>query len=124
MDEHRIEEIRQLGDRLATYVNEQEDQHFFRAFFTEQRPWAFRTLLLKANDRHIKAGHPPLITLDPYLIVFEQAEETMKADWRFARDLVYLRMVEVLATKWLPKHLDLLSDTTETDAETEVMEQQ
>jgi CRISPR-associated protein Cst1 len=114
MDKQRIDEIRDLGDRLATYVKEQDDKRFFYDFFRVQRADYFRTLLLRANLRHIKAGNDPLITLDPYLTVFEEGDEVMRPDWRFARDLVLIRMVESLYTNgWIGKHPDLLPDDTD-----------
>ncbi|RMD60059.1 type I-B CRISPR-associated protein Cas8b1/Cst1, partial [Candidatus Parcubacteria bacterium] len=70
MDKERIEQIRTLGDNLAAYVSGQNDRRFFRQFFTLQRYGDLRTALIKANLTYVRAGHAPLITLDPYITVF------------------------------------------------------
>lgn len=115
MEKDRIEAIRNLGDRLAEYVSSQNDRRFFRDFFTEQRYDYFRTALIKANIAHVRRGNPPLITLDPYIEVFEEGDEVARTDWRFARDLVLIRMIEQLYQKgWLGTHPDVLPEETET----------
>ncbi|MCS7040926.1 MAG: hypothetical protein NZP34_15065, partial [Caldilineales bacterium] len=109
MDKDRIEAIRALGDRLADYVSSQNDRRFFRDFFTEQRYDYFRTALIKANIAHVRRGNPPLITLDPYIEVFEEGDEVARTDWRFARDLVLIRMIEQLYEKgWLGANTEAL----------------
>jgi CRISPR-associated protein Cst1 len=113
MEPQRVDEIRTLGDRLAAYVKAQNDQQFFRRFFVEQRPDNFRTLLIRANLNHIRAGNDPLIRLDPYLTVFEEGDEMMRPDWRFARDLVLIRMIERLYEDgWIGRHPDALPEET------------
>lgn len=109
METRRIEEIRQLGDRLAEYVSKENDRRFFRNFFIEQRYPYFRTTLLKANLAWIQRGNPPLILLDPYITVFEEGDEVERSDWRFARDLVLIRMVERLyESGWLGRNSDAI----------------
>lgn len=115
MEKDRIEAIRDLGDRLADYVSRENDRRFFRNFFEEQRYDYFRTALIKANIAHVRRGNPPLITLDPYIEVFEEGDEVAHTDWRFARDLVLIRMIEQLYQKgWLGTHPDVLPEETET----------
>jgi CRISPR-associated protein Cst1 len=111
MDKERIQQIRQMGDQLADYVSRQNDRRFFRDFYTEQRYDYFRTLLLKANLAHVKRGRPPLITLDPYIQVFEEGNELARADWRLARDLVLIRMVESLYDQgWLGNNVEAIPE--------------
>ncbi len=114
MEKDRIEAIRNLGDRLADYVSQENDRRFFRDFFTERRYDYFRTALIKANIAHVRRGNPPLITLDPYITVFEEGDEVARADWQLARDLVLIRMIEQLHQKgWLGAHPDALPAETE-----------
>lgn len=114
MEKDRIEAIRTLGDRLAEYVSSENDRRFFRDFFTERRYDYFRTALIKANIAHVRRGNPPLITLDPYIAVFEEGDEVARSDWQFARDLVLIRMIEQLYHKgWLGAHPDALPAETE-----------
>jgi CRISPR-associated protein Cst1 len=116
MEKERIEEIRKLGDRLAAYVKEQNDKRFFLNFYKVQRYDDFRTLLMRANYKYVKAGKAPLITFDPYLTVFEEGYEIMRPDWRFARDLVLICMIEWLHTKrWFDENPDALPDDKEID---------
>ncbi len=120
MEQERIEEIRKLGDRLAEYVSVENDRRFFQAFLRESRYPYFRSLLLKANLATVRRGNPPLITLDPYIAVFEDGDEVARSDWSFARDLVLIRMIERLhETGWLRKNSDAISvenaEETETD---------
>jgi CRISPR-associated protein Cst1 len=116
MEKERIEEIRKLGDRLAAYVKEQGDKRFFLNFYKVQRYDDFRTLLIRASYKNVKAGKAPLIELEPYLTIFEEGYEVIRPDWKFARDLVLIRMIEWLHTNnWLDQNLDALPDNQELD---------
>lgn len=111
MDPERIEEIRKMGDKLAEYVGGQNDRRFFHTFFTAQRYGDFRTALIKANLAHVRNGNAPIITLDPYIQVFEEGDELARTDWRLARDLVLIRMVEQLhASGWLGRNVDVIAE--------------
>lgn len=113
MNKDRIQEIRELGDRLAAYVSEQNDKRFFREFF-EHRYNYFRTALIRANLAHVQGGNPPLITLEPYIKIFEEGDEVASPDWRLARDLVLIRMVEQLYQQgWLGSHPDAVPEVSE-----------
>jgi CRISPR-associated protein Cst1 len=118
MDKERIEQIRTMGDRLAEYVSSQNDRRFFREFFIEQRYGYFRTSLIKANLAHVKQGHPPIITFDPYIEVFEEGDGLAHSDWRLARDLVLIRMVERLYEQgWLGSNVDAIPEQVEEESE-------
>lgn len=109
MDQDRIRQIVELGDRLALHTRANGGKRFFRSFFTEQRPQSFRALLIKANIEHIKAGHPHLFDLHSYIEVFEEGDDVMRADWRFARDLVLMRMIDQLRD-WLAANPEALPE--------------
>jgi len=120
MDEDRVEQIRTMGDRLAEYVSSQNDRRFFREFFTVQRYDYFRTALIKANLAHVKRGNPPIITLDPYIEVFEEGNELARPDWRLARDLVLIRMVERLYEQgWLGSNVDVIPEPAEEETKSD-----
>jgi len=120
MDKERIEQIRTMGDRLAEYVSSQNDRRFFREFFTVQRYDYFRTALIKANLAHVKRGNPPIITLDPYIEVFEEGNELARPDWRLARDLVLIRMVERLYEQgWLGSNVDVIPEPAEEETKSD-----
>lgn len=111
MEKERIDQIRVMGDRLAEYVSSQNDRRFFREFFTQNRYEYFRNQLLKANLACVKRGNPPIIEFEPYIQVFEEGTELAHADWRLARDLVLIRMIENLYTRnWFSANPDALTD--------------
>lgn len=114
MDQTRIEHIRRLGDGLADYVRAENDRKFFRAFFGEMSYPLFRNRLIKADSDWVRRGNPPLITFEQYIEVFEEGDEIARKDWRLARDLVLIRMIEQLhANGWLAQNQDALPDATE-----------
>ncbi len=110
MDKTRIERIRALGDGLALYVEKEGGKRFFRSFFTENNPSYFRALLIKANIVHIRNGYPSLFDMDTYIDVFEEGYEVMRPDWRLARDLVLMRMIDQLQHTWLPQNRDAIPE--------------
>lgn len=110
MEQERITQIREMGDRLAEYVSIQNDKRFFREFFTQNRYEYFRSELLKANLAQVKRGYPPIVEFEPYIQVFEEGNELARPDWRLARDLVLIRMVERLyALGWFSQNPDALN---------------
>jgi CRISPR-associated protein Cst1 len=118
MDKERIEHIRALGDRLADYVSAQNERRFFRDFFTLQRYDHLRNALIKANLACVRQGGAPIITLDPYIAVFEEGDDLARSDWRLARDLVLIRMVEQLhAQGWLGKNVNVIPEKVADEAE-------
>lgn len=110
METTRIEQIRQMGDHLAEYVHSQNDKRFFQDFFMENRYEYFRSRLLKVNLSHVRRGNSPLLQFDPYIQVFEEGNELAYHDWRLARDLVLIRMVERLyVLNWFGQNPDVLA---------------
>jgi CRISPR-associated protein Cst1 len=111
MDEERIERIRVLGDKLADYTRNQGGKRFFRQFFTEQHTSNFLTLLAKTNIAYVKftRGRDTLFDLESYIDVFMDGAELMRADWRLARDLVLIRMVEQLKD-WIAQNPDAMPE--------------
>ncbi len=111
MEPQRIENIRQMGDALATYIQQQNDRRFFRNFYVAGRYDYLRNDLIKANTEHVKRGNKPFLTLDGYISVFEEGEEVARVDWRLARDLVLIRMVEQLYNNgWLGANQDAIPE--------------
>lgn len=114
METEKIEQIRQLGDALADYIKSQNDKRFFRTFYIENRYGYLRNSLIKANTTYVRSGHAPFLTLDNYISVFEDGEELASKDWRLARDLVLIRMVEQLYKNgWLGSNEDAISNIEE-----------
>lgn len=117
MEKEHIENIRKLGDALAEYIQSQNERRFFRTFYTTRRYDLLREALIKANTDYVRRGKPPFLTLDGYISVFEDGEDLARPDWRLARDLVLIRMVEQLhANGWLGNNQDAIPEReTETE---------
>ena len=105
MDQVHIETLRNLGDRLAEYVVEENDRRFFWDFSTVRRYPHFRNVLIKANLRRTKDNSPPLFSFDEFVTVFET--ELMNHHWSLARDLILIRMIERLyAAGWIQSNME------------------
>ncbi len=96
MEVERIGAIRDLGNGLSSYVARTNDRRFFRDFYMVDRYGQLRGLLIKASNAEVKGGRPPLIGFDEFITIFEEGEELPRIDWRLARDLVLIRMIERL----------------------------
>ena len=96
LEVERIGAIRNLGDGLSSYVSRTNDRRFFRDFYTVDKYGQLRGILIKASNAEVKGGRPPLIGFDEFITIFEEGEELPRIDWRLARDLVLIRMIERL----------------------------
>ena len=114
METHRIEHIRKMADGLAEYVSQGNDRRFFREFYMSRNYGDLRTALLKADLAHVRRGNPPIITFEPFIEVFEEGRELERLDWRLARDLVLIRMIEKLhASGWLGPNAEAIEDSAD-----------
>ena len=117
MEKARIDAIRTMADRLADHIFSQNDRYLFANFRT-QNYHTFRTTLLRASRQEVSRGNPPLVTFDPYIEVFELAEDYPSSSWRLARDLLLIRMIERLyELGWLKHNTDSIPEVTD-DLET------
>ncbi|WP_273886707.1 type I-B CRISPR-associated protein Cas8b1/Cst1 [Rubrobacter naiadicus] len=96
MDAERIRAIRDLGDRLSSYISRTNDRRFFRDFYRVDRYGQLRGLLIKASNAEVRSGRSPLIGFDEFITIFEEGRDLPRIDWRLARDLVLIRMIERL----------------------------
>lgn len=111
MNKNRIEQIRKLGDVLAEYVSKENDRQFFHQFFTAKRYDILRSALIRVNVARVKRCEEPVFNFDQYIEIFEQGEELPYSDWRLARDLVLIRMVERLyELGWIETHKEELPE--------------
>ncbi len=112
MKQSRIERIREMGEELAQYVHAENDTRFFNRFYSEQRSYSLiRNELIRVNHTRLKRGEAPLVKFEPYMEVFEDMDERGKTDWRLARDLVLIRMIEKLyELRWIQQHTDALPE--------------
>jgi len=115
MKPSRIERIRELGEQLAQYVHDENDTKFFERFYSEQKRYDLvRNELIRVSNARLKRGQPPLVKFEPYMEIFEDADERGRTDWRLARDLVLIRMIEKLyELRWIQQHVDEIPATRE-----------
>ncbi|WP_425059237.1 hypothetical protein SCACP_39140 [Sporomusa carbonis] len=111
MNSERIEKIALLGERLAEYIRQENDKKFFTDFYRVNKYEYLRNILIKANMRNVKQGNSLILDFDLYLSVFEEAEEFAYSDWRLARDLVLIKVVEKLyELEWFSKNSDVFTN--------------
>ena len=114
MDKERIQRIKELGSRIADYVNRENDRRFFQTLYRERNYEYFRTALIRANLKNIRSTGNTLFDLDSYLSVFEETEDMVRSDWRLARDLVLIRVIEELYhLGWIKSGTDIVPETVE-----------
>jgi CRISPR-associated protein Cst1 len=97
MEKRRIDHIRDLGDRLAQHIQEENDRKLLRTIYAESKYFKFRLALLRAMFNY--KGRDPLVTLEGFTEVFQPFEESPgfgKQDWNLARDLLLIRIFEQL----------------------------
>ncbi|MCC7209685.1 MAG: type I-B CRISPR-associated protein Cas8b1/Cst1 [Anaerolineae bacterium] len=94
MDPERIVLLRSLGERFAAYVREKKA--FFYKFSRTDEFSRWRRLVLRAADDHMRATGTSLITFDEFAAVFTAPAGEIN-DWRLARDLVTLALIDARA---------------------------
>lgn len=122
--EEKIEEIKQMADRLVEYLLKTDDHHFFQRFYHLRNRNKYveyeelRNLFIKANNHAIRHGanldqswELP-ITFDQFINVFEQWEDPYEGNWQVGRDLILIRMMEQLyEKKWFTRHREILKES-------------
>src|SRR6266516_391095 len=128
MEKKRITAIKELGDRLAAYVDDSGDKCFFRNFYVVSRGDVFRNELLRAAKNAASPGKAPLFTYESFCTVFfaPDGDEDLRFDWKLARDLTFIRMLEWLSEhdKKLLDHMSALTEERTTDTPTSNDEQE
>ena len=105
MEKERIAAIETLGTSLGNWIVEENDKPLFRSLYRVFGAGPMRHLLLKTSFEKAKQDaekglpkdqHPLLITPELYLKVFMEADEIVRADFTLARDLLKMRVLQVL----------------------------
>ncbi|MGE5550076.1 MAG: type I-B CRISPR-associated protein Cas8b1/Cst1 [Bacteroidota bacterium] len=99
MKKERIQAIKELAEMLADYIGRNEISKTFMKFYMASKFIDLRRTLLKISLDSVKHDGEP-IKLDKFLAVFEEGEEIPRVDWRMARDVMLIRMIEVLHDKY------------------------
>lgn len=123
MEQLRISAIRALADKVAVDITDTNDRQIFRRFFGGRVDYrTVRDSLLRADRRHVQRLGEPLLTLDDFLVIFEEGEELVRTDWRLAWDLFRIRMVEELCRlEWFkrPEGQESMKAVDQEDADEE-----
>ncbi len=109
MEKSRIEAIRKLGDRIAEEIISTNDKGLWWDIYKCQTYYGIRNLLIRQSQKCIKGGREPLVRFEPFLEIFEEGEELARADWKLARDLMLIRIIEQLyENKWFDQNKEVL----------------
>ncbi len=95
MEKERLDLLFDLGTRLAEYAL-QRRRSFYYEFARERSYSTWRRRLLNAADDWSRQGRV-LITADEFVRAFVPPADATYSDWGLARDIVTLRMIELLA---------------------------
>ena len=95
MSPERVQRIREFADSLANYIQTRNDDPFLKRITYATKPWVLRGELVKAQRKSAK-GADLLFSLDEYLQVFEAEDSVGVADWSLVRDLICIRLIELL----------------------------
>jgi len=91
MEPERIALLRALGERFAVYARDK--RAFFYQFSRADDHSKWRRLVLRAADDFARQTGHPLITFDEFTQAFVPVPGAIN-DWRLARDLITLVMIE------------------------------
>lgn len=98
MDEKRIEAIKEIGDKLASYIRQTEDLKTLRNLENATRYDSFRNILRIIIKKRIKNGEKePLFSFEEYVTyLFPESS----SGWKETQDLLLFRIYEIL-TEWM-----------------------
>jgi CRISPR-associated protein Cst1 len=106
--------LREVGDRMAAYARQKSQ--FFYDFSRTHDYVDWRRIVLRAADDSARVTGVPLISFDEFVTLFTFRDGEIW-DWRLARDLITLRMIEARAVPETDAPLfdDDLSDLPDED---------
>jgi CRISPR-associated protein Cst1 len=99
LEKERIDAIRELGDRVADEIAATNDHRLYGRIFRSSGYQELRNQLIKLDQRAAYSGRAVPTGFDRFVVAFEAADGVASGDWRLARDLVLIRMIERLAEK-------------------------
>lgn len=114
MDKMRIEKIKELGTRLAEYI-QTTDPNFYRGLYLTRKPSQMRQMLIRAAHKNRSDHQKALLPMDDFISVFFEFDgDVAREDWYLAFDLLLIRVIEELSNEWISNHADLLEEVEET----------
>lgn len=114
MDRTRIEKIKELGTRLAEYI-QTIDSNFYRTLYLTRKPSQMRMMLIRAAHKAKSDRGEALLPIDDFVTVFFEFDgDVASEDWYLAFDLLLIRVIEELSNEWVGTNEDLLEEVEET----------
>ncbi len=115
MEVSRITKIKEFGDRLADYIEATDGEKFFRALRTAKTYNEFQQMIIYTS-RKAAQKDTLLINFDDYIKIFEEIEDENYGSWKFARNLVLIRIIERLYEKQWIQTKDFLEESPDEEA--------
>lgn len=100
MERSRIEVIRTVADRIAEHIDSTSDDRLFTRLSLIRRYDGLRARLLRTSRERVAAGKDPLISFEEFILIFENSEDIPRIDWRLARDLLLIRLLDQLKDRF------------------------
>ncbi|MEW6447856.1 MAG: type I-B CRISPR-associated protein Cas8b1/Cst1 [Bacillota bacterium] len=117
VNQHRIETIKRIADRIAEHIMAENDRKLFRGLWMSRGPSQLRRVLVMEDTRLVQSGKTPLFTLDDFIELFELHEDSRRPDWDLTRDLILIRVIEQLYRReWFKVHADVIGQEEMTEA--------
>jgi hypothetical protein len=96
MSPSRIEAVKQFSDKLAQYVAERNNKGLLQRLLRAEKLYEFRSALVKVQRREYVDNDELLFTLEEFVSVLEADEAVGISDWSMVRDLISIRVVQML----------------------------
>lgn len=100
MEKKRIDQIYDLGTRLADYIQQQDKRKVLQSLYRANGGYReFRVILLRAIQDYARlapGGSEPLVSFEGFVKIFEEGDGFERLDFNLARDLLLIRIFEVL----------------------------
>lgn len=96
VEEKQINNIKCFADRLADYIERNNDKGLFNSLVYAKDSWEMRGALIKAQRNQAKNRNELLFGLQDYLDVFQADDAVGRLNWRLTRDLISIRLIEQL----------------------------
>jgi hypothetical protein len=118
MDKERIDTYRHLGDKLTQYMLDYGNGSlsFYYEFSRAKDSQVLRNIIKSASERMVKAGNPPLFSYQEFILAFEHPSDTFST-WKIGRDLIAIRMLEMLHQHRNSVNLEELPDEISSEEE-------
>lgn len=107
VDKERIEVVGTVADRIAEYIQQENDKGLFKVFLYGKKGYAELRFMLIRADHEAARNRGPLFSLEEFVAVFDDMND--RSWWMMARDLMLIRMIERLhALGWIQANREVL----------------